>query len=293
MAKLRRARSFSSLLVTPQEVDAALRKNPASLSSEPRVIPLCASWFLPNSGRTGKSSFTERRVPKARFFDLDKVIDRHSPYPHMLPGPERFAACMAQIGIRRDDTVVVYDSAELGMFSAPRVAWTLRVFGHPKVHVLDNFRLWIEGGFPTESGSVYPSDCCTYPIADLDETRVASYEEIREVVVQEDAEGVQLLDARPAGRWAGIDPEPREGVVSGHMAGSINIPFSDVLDPETKSFLPAEKLRELFAGRGVDAQRPIISTCGTGVTAVILDTALEIAGYGDAAKRKVYDGSWT
>lgn len=293
-------RHFSSYLVAPKDLDAALRQKVGSGdTAEPRVVPLCATWFMPNEaeGRTGRAAFVERRIPKARFFDLDRVIDKHSPYPHMLPGPKKFAEAMAQIGIRFDDTVVVYDSVELGMFSAPRVAWTLRVFGHPRVHILNDFRLWVEQGLPVESGSMYPSDCCTYPIPEVDlDPKVASFDEVREAALnhnKDGAEGVQVLDARAPGRWTGEDAEPREGLSSGHMPGSINIPFQEVLDPKTKAFLPPEALRALFEKKGVDPTRPIISSCGTGVTACVLETALEVAGYGDPAKRKVYDGSWT
>jgi thiosulfate/3-mercaptopyruvate sulfurtransferase len=292
-------RSFSSYLVTPTELHEALKKNPpSSISTDPRVIPLCASWFLPNDAqkRTGIQTFRELRIPKARFFDLDRVIDRHSPYPHMLPSPKEFAAAMSELGIRRDDIVVVYDSKELGIFSAPRAAWTFQVFGHPRVHVLNNFRLWVDQGLPTEHGEVYTVECGMYPIPEMDEAKVASYETVREVALdvnKEGAEGVQVLDARSSGRFSGKAPEPREGLSSGHMPGAINIPFDTVLDPETKAFLPKEKLKEIFEQKGVDPTKPIISSCGTGVTACVLDTALDLAGIGAPEKRRVYDGSWT
>ncbi|KAI1823213.1 Rhodanese-like domain-containing protein [Xylaria intraflava] len=290
-------RPFSSYLVTPKELAEALKTSPPSpISTDPRVVPLCASWFLPNSARTGIDVFHERRIPKSRFFDLDKVKDKHSPYPHMLPSPKQFAQAMSNLGIRKDDTVVVYDSHELGIFSAPRVGWTLRVFGHPKVHLLNNFKRWVDEGYPTESGSIFTIECNPYPIPKLDESKVASYEEVREVALdynKEGAEGVQILDARPHGRFTGESPEPREGLSSGHMPGSISIPFSDVLDPTTKAFLPKDQLRKLFESKGIDPSKPIISSCGTGVTAVVIDTALEEAGYGSAENRRVYDGSWT
>ncbi|KAI0853342.1 thiosulfate sulfurtransferase [Daldinia vernicosa] len=290
-------RNMSSYLVTPAELADALKKSPPSpISPEPRVIPLCASWFLPNDERKGIDVFIEKRIPKARFFDLDKVSDKRSPYPHMLPSAKTFAEAMSSLGIRKADTVVVYDSKELGIFSAPRVAWTLRVFGHPSVHILNNFKLWVESGLPTESGELYSVECNPYPIPKIDETHVATFEQVREVALEhnkEGSEGVQIIDARPAGRFSGKDPEPREGLSSGHMPGSINIPFSAVLDPETKAFLPKEQLQKLFEEKGVDPNKPIISTCGTGVTAAVIDTALEVAGYGSFETRRIYDGSWT
>ncbi|KAM0329324.1 hypothetical protein ACHAQA_004629 [Verticillium albo-atrum] len=290
-------RSFSSYLVTPKELHEALQKNPPTkISTDPRVVPVCASWFLPNDGRTGIDTFREQRIPKAKFFDLDKVIDRNSPYPHMLPSGKNFAATMSELGIRKDDTVVIYDTKELGIFSAPRVGWTFKIFGHPKVHVLNNFKQWVAEGLPTESGELYSVECCTYQIPQLDASKVAEFEEVREVALdynKEGAEGVQILDARSPGRFAGTDPEPREGLSSGHMPGSINVPIGALLDPETKAFLSPEKLKQVFKERGVDPEKPIISSCGTGVTACVIETALEQAQYGSAEKRKVYDGSWT
>ncbi|RYP63298.1 hypothetical protein DL771_009330 [Monosporascus sp. 5C6A] len=290
-------RNLSSYVVTPKELDEALRKSPPSpINSDPRVVPLCAAWFLPNDPRKGIDVFRQQRIPRARFFDLDKVIDKHSPYPHMLPSARLFAEAMGELGIRKDDTVVVYDTKELGIFSAPRVAWTLRVFGHPKVHILDNFKVWVEEGYTTESGELYSVDCNPYPIPEMAEEKVASFEEIKEVAQdanKEGSEGIQILDARPSGRFAGKDPEPREGLPSGHMPGAVNIPFSAVLDPETKTFLPKDKLKKLFEEKGVDPSKPIITSCGTGVTAVVVETALEVAGYGSPEKRRVYDGSWT
>ncbi|KAL1892910.1 hypothetical protein Sste5346_006803 [Sporothrix stenoceras] len=292
-------RSFSSYLVAPKELHDALKKNPpSSISTDPRVIPLCASWFLPNDaeGRTGIQVFRKQRIPKARFFDLDKVIDRRSPYPHMLPSAKDFAAAMSELGIRKEDTVVVYDSKELGIFSAPRVGWTLKIFGHPKVHILNNFRIWVDEGLPTESGEVYSVECCAYPIPEVDNTKVASYEDVREVALdhnKEGAEGVQIIDARSSGRFTGEAPEPRPGLSSGHMPGSVNIPFDTVLDPASKTFLPADTLKDLFQKKGIDPEKPIISSCGTGVTACVIETALEEAQYGSPAQRRVYDGSWT
>ncbi|CAK7202471.1 hypothetical protein SEUCBS139899_005194 [Sporothrix eucalyptigena] len=292
-------RSFSSYLVSPKELHDALKKNPPSpINTDPRVIPLCSSWFLPNDveGRTGIQVFRKQRIPKARFFDLDKVIDRRSPYPHMLPSAKDFAAAMSELGIRKEDTVVVYDTKELGIFSAPRVGWTLKIFGHPKVHILNNFRTWVEEGLPTESGEVYSVECCAYPIPEVDADKVANYEEVREVALdhnKEGREGIQIIDARSAGRFTGAAPEPRPCLSSGHMPGSVNIPFDAVLDPSTKAFLPADALREVFQKKGIDPEKPIISSCGTGVTACVIETALEEAQYGSPERRRVYDGSWT
>jgi thiosulfate/3-mercaptopyruvate sulfurtransferase len=290
-------RNLSSYIVTPKELSEALKKNPPSpISTDPRIVPLCASWFLPNDGRSGIQVFREQRIPKARFFDLDKVIDKRSPYPHMLPDAKGFAAAMSELGIRKEDTVVVYDSKELGLFSAPRVGWTLKLFGHEKVHILNNFKLWVAEGLPTESGELYSVECGPYPIPEVDESKVVSFEEVKDITKdfqKEGAEEVQILDARSQGRFLGTAPEPREGLSSGHMPGSISVPFSDLVDPETKALYPPEKLKAIFKEKGVDPNKPIISSCGTGVTACVIDAALESADYGSPESRKVYDGSWT
>lgn len=284
-------RSFSSYLVTPTELHAALKKNaPSKISTSPRTIAVCASWFLPNDGRNGLDTFREKRIPSSRFFDLDKVIDKHSEYPHMLPTASTFAKAMSGLGIKRDDTVVVYDSQELGIFSAPRVGWTMRAFGHDNVHVLNNFKLWIEEGLPTESGEFWDVDTCVYQIPDFSSDKLAEFEELKEIVKGEGE--VQILDARSHGRWAGKDPEPRPGLSSGHMPGSISVPVSELLDPVKKTILPGDQLKKIFEAKGVDPTKPIISSCGTGVTAAVIDAALSEAGYPEAGRR-IYDGSWT
>lgn len=292
--------SFKSYIVTPKELSNALRKNvPTKISTAPRVIPLCAAWFLPNDpqGRTGKDVFKKKRIPSARFFDLDEVKDHDSPYPHMLPTAEVFSQAMKSIGIRRDDAVVVYDTEELGIFSAPRVGWTLKVFGHPTVHVLNNFRLWVQQGFPTVSGEVAAivEEGSHYPVPTIDSGKVVKFAEIKDIAKdhnKEGREGVQILDARPKGRWAGTDPEPRPGLSSGHIPGSISVPHSELLDPETGALLPGDQLRQLFQSKGLDPDKPIISTCGTGVTAAVIDAALGEADYGRDNDRRLYDGSW-
>lgn len=288
----------SSYLVTPEELDHALKSNaPSKLSTAPRTIPICGSWFLPNDPqkRQGYQVFKQGHIPDARFFDLDKVADTSSPYPHMLPSPEVFKEAMSKLGVNRDDTLVVYDTAELGIFSAPRVAWTLKVFGHPAVHLLNNFKLWVEQGYPTEEGEQKEFEKSHYPLPELDQSKVVTFEEVKGIAKDANKEGreeAQILDARSEGRWKGTDPEPRPGLSSGHMPGSTSVPVPDLLDPKTKAFLPPDELRKVLERKGVDPSKPIISSCGTGVTATVIDTALMVAGYGDGSRR-VYDGSWT
>ena len=297
----RRPISLQSYIVTPKELADAMTKNvPTKISTAPRVVPVCASWFLPNDpeGRTGHSVFRKQRIPSSRFFDLDAVKDHDSKYPHMLPTAEGFAQAMKDIGIRKDDEVVIYDSEELGIFSAPRVGWTFKVFGHPSVHLLNNFRLWVEQGYPTESGEVEavveaPSH---YPTPQVDPEKVVKFAEVKDIAKdygKEGAEGVQILDARPHGRWAGTSPEPRPGLSSGHIPGSISIPHSELLHPKTGALLPGDELRRIFESKGIDPEKPIISSCGTGVSAAVIDAALGEADFGYANDRRLYDGSWT
>ncbi|EAS29351.3 thiosulfate sulfurtransferase [Coccidioides immitis RS] len=289
----------SSYLVTPKELNDGLKKNARTkISTSPRVIPLCAAWFMPNDpeGRTGIESFKKKRIPQARYFDIDDVKDPNSPYPHMLPTKERFAEAMQSLGIRRDDEVVVYDTEELGLMSAPRVGWTLRYFGHPNVRILNNFRLWVRDGYPTESGEITQEERSNYQVDAYNPEMVVDFAEMKQIgedYGKEGADSVQVLDARPAGRWAGKSPEPRPELSSGHMPGSVNVPFVELLDPETKTLLPEAELRKVLESKGVDPSRSIISSCGSGVTAAVIDLALHEAGYGNAESRRLYDGSWS
>ena len=290
-------RNFSSYLVTPNEVADALKKSPPGpISPDPRIIPLCAAWFMPNDDRTGKQAFRELRIPKARFWDVDKYCDDTSPYPHMLPGKKDFAQAMSELGIRKDDIVVVYDTKELGIFSAPRVAWTLRHFGHSKVHILNNFKLWVDQGLPTEAGDIFSVECYPYPIPKEVAPTAASFEDVKKVAQdykKEGAEGIQILDARSASRFIGKEQEPREELESGHMPGAISLPFTELLDPTTKAYPAPDELKKIFERFGVDPEKPIIASCGTGVTACVIEAALDATGYVSPDKRRVYDGSWT
>lgn len=277
---------FKTYLIPPSKLSPALQ-------STNTLKILCASWFLPNSPHTGQAVYAASRIPNARFFDLDAVKDPSSPYPHMLSSASDFASAMGKLGIKKTDTVVVYDSKELGLFSAPRVAWMLKGFGHEHVHILDNFKVWCEQGYPVEEGEPQPlkaEDEVEYGNA-VEPSNVAGYDEMVEGAKSR-FDGTTVLDARPKGRFTGEAPEPRPGLSSGHMPGSVSLPFVDVLDPITKQMLPKEELRKIFKERGVEDGKPVITSCGTGVTAAVLDTALEVAGYGER-QRKLFDGSWS
>lgn len=246
--------------------------------------------------RTGINSFHQKRIPGSCFFDIDEIKDHDSPYPHMLPTCEAFAAAMQKMGIRHDDELVVYDTEELGLFSAPRVGWSFRVYGHANVHVLNNFRLWCKEGLPTESGEPEIPEPSKYPIPSYQTDMVVKFAEMKTIGYdhgKEGAEEIQILDARSRGRWEGTEPEPRPGLRSGHMPGAISMPFQELLHPDTKALLSPEELRQIFTSKGLDAKKPVITTCGTGVTAAIIDAALQHARFGTANDRRLYDGSWT
>lgn len=285
--------TFRSRFVEPGELATALSRQRDTPSSS-SIIPLCATWFLPNDpqARTGLAEYTRLRIPDARFFDLDTVCDTTSPYPHMLPDASTFESAVRDLGIENDDTVVVYDSAELGLFSAPRVAWTFDVFGHKKVHVLNNFKRWVDEGHPTvRDETPRAPEASQYNVSGLDETKVVAFEQVKQLVENQDG-NVQIIDARPHGRWAGTAPEPRPGLSSGHMPGSISIEFGQVLDPDTKTMqTDPDKLRALFKDKGVEGDKPVVVSCGTGVTAAVVEAALQQAGFD--VPRRVYDGSWT
>jgi thiosulfate/3-mercaptopyruvate sulfurtransferase len=246
--------------------------------------------------RTGVEVFKKKRIPSARFFDIDEIKDSESEYPHMLPTCDAFADAMSRLGIKRDDELVIYDTEELGLFSAPRVAWTMRVFGHPKVHILNNFRLWVQEGYPVETGLPEVPNLTKYAIPSYNTDMVVKFAEMKTIGYdygKEGAEEIQVLDARSKGRWEGTEPEPRPGLKSGHMPGSTSLPFQELLDPETKALLPAEELRKILESKQLDSNKAFITTCGTGVTAAIIEAALKEAQFGAEHDRRVYDGSWT
>lgn len=289
-------RSISTSSAAPPLLTPAQFHSLLAPSSSQRPIPLCATWFLPSPTsppNQAHSTFLNAHIPGARYFDLDAVSDSDSPYPHMLPSAATFASAMSALNIKPSDHVVVYDSREQGLFSAPRVAWTLRVFGHTKVSVLDNFRLWCEQDLPTTDAIDEAAPPTDYPNREPNGSMVMTFSELHGLV-QQGAIGttVQVLDARPAARFSGAAPEPRAGLRSGHMPGSISVPFSVLLDGERKTLLPRQELRRIFEERGVRQDIPIVSSCGSGVTAAVLDLALEVAGWG-TGQRKVYDGSWS
>jgi Rhodanese-related sulfurtransferase len=242
-----------------------------------------ASWFMPDDPRTGHGSYAEAHIPGAVFFDIDEIADKESGLPHMLPAPEAFARAAGALGLSRDRTVVVYDA--LGLFSAPRVWWTLRVMGFERVFVLDGgLKKWRAEGRPVVSDAPAPA-----PV-DLDPAfRPELVRDLAAVQAHLERGDAQLLDARAAARFRGEAPEPRAGLRSGHMPGARNLPFAAIVNED--GVLKSEgELRLAFEGAGIDLARPVVTTCGSGVSAAVLALGLARLGRDDVA---VYDGSWT
>lgn len=247
---------------------------------QPGVAIVDASWYLPAQKRDAKAEYDAAHIPGAVFFDQDLVVEPGSELPHTLPSPGVFAQFAGSMGISADETIVVYDGP--GMFSAPRVWWMFRIMGAKQVFVLDGgFDRWKADGRPVtdEPTKIAP----TFFETDFDAARVAWLEDMRALV----GSG-QIADARPAGRFAGTDPEPRQGVRGGHMPGAVNVPASGL--SRDGKLLPLNALRDLLQEQGVDLDKPVVTSCGSGVTAAIITLALESVGH---TNNKLYDGSWT
>jgi thiosulfate/3-mercaptopyruvate sulfurtransferase len=250
-------------------------------SAEVEVVD--ASWFMPGEPLTGAQSYAAGHIPGAVFFDIDAIADRSSDLPHMLPPAHAFAEAAGALGLRRDLTVVVYDAQ--GIFSAPRVWWTLRTMGFPEVFVLDGgLPKWRAEGRPLETDLPHPVATTIEPA--FDPSLVRDLHAVRAALAAHDA---QVIDARPGPRFRGEVPEPRAGLRGGHMPGALNVPWSALIEADGTMKSEAA-LRAAFEGAGVDLDGPIVTTCGSGVSAALLALALARLGREDVA---VYDGSWT
>jgi thiosulfate/3-mercaptopyruvate sulfurtransferase len=249
---------------------------------EPGLVVIDGSWYLPQQGRDARAEHDAGHIPGAIFFDHDEVVEPGADLPHTLPTPRHFAQYAGSMGIRRDDTIVVYDGP--GFFSAPRVWWMFRVMGAEKVYLLDGgFDGWKAAGRPQSTQPTRMAGCLFE--VDFDAGRLASLDDMRRIVETGEA---QIADARPAGRFTGADPEPRPGMRSGHMPGARNLPFLRLL--KDGHLLPADELKRAFAEAGIDLEKPVVTSCGSGVTAAVITLALESVGHTD---NRLYDGSWS
>ena len=255
----------------------------AAHAADPHVRALDASWHLPNSGRDPQAEFLAARIPGAAFFDVDALSDPRSDLPHMLPSAEAFAQAMGALGIGDEDLVVVYDAS--GLFSAARAWWMLRAFGHAAVAVLDGgLPRWRAEGRPIESGPP-PAPAARRFTARAQPDAVATFASVRAGLAQG---AIEVLDARPAGRFEGRQPEPRPGVRSGSIPGSKSLPASALV--ADGALRGDDELRAAFAATGLDPAKALVTSCGSGVSAAILNLACASLGWPAPA---LYDGSWT
>jgi len=251
---------------------------------DPKVRILDATFKLPGVLPLPKDDYLKAHIPGAVFFDVDAVADHSSSLPHMFPSAEQFGRDVGALGVGDGDTVVVYDAG--GWVAAPRAWWMFLSFGHGDVRILDGgLKKWIAEKRPVNGGEVTPKPKRFR--ASFDDKRVRS---IAQMVANLDSGQEQVIDARPAARFAGTVPEPRPVLRSGHIPGSRNVPYADLFDAGTGAMKPLEELRKAFAGAGVDMAKPIVTSCGSGVSALVLTLALYRLGVRGSA---LYDGSWS
>lgn len=241
-----------------------------------------ATWFMPGAGRTGQEAFAERRLPGAVFFDIDEVADPTSALPHMAPGAARFSRWMAENDLSPDDRFVIYD--QNGFLASARAWWTFARFGLDVALMDGGMAAWIEAGGPVEEGMPEPRERSGRGGVLTLRDDAVSWADVLAHVEHGDA---VIVDARPAGRFAGTDPEPRAGLASGHIPGSVSLPFKSVLTGQGR-MKTGDALEAVLPV--ADRSRRVIMTCGSGVTAAILHAAFTQAGFADV---RLYDGSWT
>lgn len=250
----------------------------------PDLMVFDATKYLPNEPFDGLTKYREAHIPGARFFDIDVVADPDTSLPHMAPTAGRFTRLMGEMGISNATRVIFYD--QKGLQSSARGWWLMKLFGHEKAAVLDGgLPKWLAEGRATESGDAKPAAPSSYT-PDFRADLVKGIGDVKRIIAGGNA---LILDARAKGRFDGTAPEPRPGLPSGHMPGAQSVPFNELLNADF-TMKDAATLRARFAAAGADGAKPIVTSCGTGVTACILALGLRQAGLGDAA---IYDGSWT
>jgi thiosulfate/3-mercaptopyruvate sulfurtransferase len=256
----------------------------ASELGQPGLLIFDATKYLPNEDKDGKTEFLKAHIPGARYFDIDEIADPDTDLPHMVPTPGRFAKLMAALGVSNASRIVFYD--QKGLASAARGWWLMGLFGHDQAAVLDGgLPKWLREGRATEAGT----PALPAPGKFLPEYRATRLRGVGDVMRNVASQAELVLDARAAGRFTGAVPEPRAGMRSGHIPGSESVPYTDLLNADG-TFRPMPELKARFAKAGVDGSVPLVTSCGSGVTACILTLGLRLAGLPEGA---VYDGSWT
>ena len=252
------------------------------------LVVLDGSWYLPGSARDPAREFVARRVPGARFLDIDACSDPDAELPHTIPPPDHFRRCAEAAGVSDSSLVVAYDSSGVNL-SAARVWWTFRYFGHRNVAVLDGgLRHWVATGHPTESGPHARTLEAPAPFTPRPRPHLVRTAE--DVLAAIGAIDIQIVDMRPSGRFAGTEPEPRAGLRPGHVPGSRNVPYTELVDPRTGLGIGDRALARLLARAGVDPGMHLVGTCGSGTSACAFAWRMACEGHGDVA---IYDGSWS
>jgi len=249
----------------------------------PDVRVADASWYLPQAGRDAKQEYESAHIPRAVFFDIDDLSDERSPYPHMLAPAPKFASRMRKLGLGDGNLIVVYDGA--GIYSSARAWWMLRAMGHEDVVVLD-------GGFPKWKAEHRPIEDMTpapYPRHFTPRPNNALLRTFEQMKANIASKAEQVVDARGAARFGAKEPEPRPGTKGGHIPGSANTPYTEFTN-QNGTLKSASELAQIFTARGIDPAKPVVTTCGSGVTASIALLALAVLG---AKKTALYDGSWS
>ena len=248
----------------------------------PGLVILDCSWYLPGQNRVARDEYEIAHIPGARFFDIDAISDQDTDLPHMIPASSFFVNKVEELGISNTSQIVVYDGT--GLFSAARVWWMFHLFGHKQISILNGgLPAWIERGYRTTAGNTPVMK--GHFTANLDTSMVAYMEDIQGNC---DTHEFMILDARSEARFNGQAPEPRPELPSGHMPGAISLPFTELLDGNRMK--SADRLHEIFNRLGVSKSSPVVTSCGSGITAAIITLALKNSGYG---MQRLFDGSWT
>ena len=243
-----------------------------------------ASWHLPDAGRDAKQEYADSHIPGAVLFDIDDIADTDSGLPHTMPSPEKFSSRVRKLGLGDGGHIVAYDTGN--WMAAARVWWMFRVYGHQDVSVLDGgLAKWRAEGRPLSDAREMPRD--RHFTARMNTLLLRNLDQVRANI---DSGREQLLDVRAPGRFSGAEPEPRPGLRGGHIPGSLNLPYAELFDAETRELLGLDALAATLAAAGVDLGRPVITSCGSGVTACVAALALHLVGHRDIA---LYDGSWS
>ena len=252
--------------------------------SAPDIRIIDASWHMPASGRDARSEFETMHIPGATFFDIDEICDSDNPLPHMLPSSEKMSSRMRQLGLGDGNRIIVYDSSNV--CSSARVWWMLKIFGHHDVAVLDGgLRKWTMEERPVEDLPAKTRE--RHFTARVDTTLIRNCEQIKQNL---DTQKEQIVDARSPARFPGQEQDPRPGIRSGHIPNALNVPFSKLLNESDYTFKSPDEIRTIFEKAGVDLNKPITTSCGSGITAAVLTLGLYMVGHRHVA---LYDGSWS